>query len=40
MNVSMTYENWREAIRQEYITMVNLSLKMTGQKGNIYGYKS
>lgn len=30
MNVSMTYENWREAIRQEYTTMVNLSYYLNG----------
>lgn len=26
----MTYENWREAIRQEYITMANLSYFLNG----------
>lgn len=26
----MTYENWREAIRQEYTTMVNLSYYLNG----------
>ena len=30
MNVSMIYENWREAIRQEYITMANLSYFLNG----------
>ena len=30
MNVSMTYDNWREAIRQEYTTMVNLSYYLNG----------
>lgn len=30
MNVSMTYENWRESIRQEYTTMVNLSYYLNG----------
>lgn len=28
--VTMTYENWREAIRQEYTTMVNLSYYLNG----------
>ena len=26
----MTYENWRDAIRQEYTTMVNLSYYLNG----------
>lgn len=30
MIVSMTYENWRDAIRQEYTTMVNLSYYLNG----------
>ncbi len=30
MNVSMTYENWRESIRQEYTIMVNLSYYLNG----------
>lgn len=30
MDISMTYENWREAIRQEYTTMVNLSYYLNG----------
>lgn len=30
MDVTMTYENWREAIRQEYTTMVNLSYYLNG----------
>ena len=30
MNVTMTYDNWREAIRQEYTTMVNLSYYLNG----------
>lgn len=28
--VTMTYENWRETIRQEYTTMVNLSYYLNG----------
>ena len=28
--VTITYENWREAIRQEYTTMVNLSYYLNG----------
>ena len=30
MAITMTYENWREAIRQEYITMANLSYFLNG----------
>lgn len=30
MQITMTYENWREAIRQEYTTMVNLSYYLNG----------
>lgn len=30
MDITMTYENWREAIRQEYTTMVNLSYYLNG----------
>ena len=30
MNITMTYENWRETIRQEYTTMVNLSYYLNG----------
>ena len=30
MGITMTYENWREAIRQEYTTMVNLSYYLNG----------
>ena len=30
MDISLTYENWREAIRQEYTTMVNLSYYLNG----------
>lgn len=30
MNVSMTYDNWRESIWQEYTTMVNLSYYLNG----------
>lgn len=30
MDISMTYDNWREAIRQEYTTMVNLSYYLNG----------
>lgn len=32
MGVTMTYENWREAIRQEYTTMVNLSYYLNGAR--------
>ena len=28
--VTMTYENWRETLRQEYTTMVNLSYYLNG----------
>lgn len=30
MSVTMTYDNWREAIRREYTTMVNLSYYLNG----------
>ena len=30
MDISLTYENWREAIRQEYTTMVSLSYYLNG----------
>ena len=30
MDISMTYENWREALQQEYTTMVNLSYYLNG----------
>lgn len=30
MDITMTYEKWREAIRQEYTTMVNLSYYLNG----------
>ena len=30
MDVTMTYENWCEAIRQEYTAMVNLSYYLNG----------
>lgn len=30
MDITMTYDNWREAIRQEYTTMVNLSYYLNG----------
>lgn len=30
MDITMTYENWRESIRQEYTIMVNLSYYLNG----------